>query len=161
MFFRDFSWFLGTPQGTPEMRKNTSTDVFFLISRQDLAGSWQDLVGPAHVPGRDWPPGAVSMAHTWVTRYVETKCVVVRNLDCPLMTLFCQSHPSLDAFGKKEDERTKRLRRLRGWISTSTQGCIQRSCMLLSATAVTSYQSRVSKNLILDQDFVSDYEIFC
>ena len=36
------------------------------------------------------------------------------------------------------------LRRLRGWISTSTQGCIQRSCMLLSATAVTSYQSRAS-----------------
>ena len=36
---------MGTPQGTPEMRKNTSTDVFFLISGQDLAGSWQDLGG--------------------------------------------------------------------------------------------------------------------
>ena len=35
-------------------------------------------------------------------------------------------------------------RRLRGWISTSTQVCIQRSCMLLSATTGLSYQSRVS-----------------
>ena len=52
-------------------------------------------------------------------------------------------------------------RRLRGWISTSTQVCIQRSCMLLSATARTVVPVTCVEKPDPRQVFLIRIEIFC